>query len=446
MKKTEQHIIKITKQAVDGIKCPSSERDVRFWDSELKGFFIRAYSTGRKVYGVRYRYGTLQRTYTIGKHGTLTPDEARTQARDILNDVAKGKDRAATKEEIKKAISVSELAKIYFATAPITNPNKRAQTWHDDERRIQNHILPQIGGMKVMNLTRLDAAKAINAIKEGKIKHKYKSDNLRGVVDIKGGEGAARRTLATARAMFNWGIIHCGIDINPFRNMNLGTQKTRERFLSHEEANSLIEAINQLEKEKRIPNPVADAIRMLLLTGARKSEITGLRWSEVDFARKHLHLPPERTKSGGKTGERFITLMPAAMEILSRRRIENENKGNEASIYVFPSERTGEPIINLSKPFNRILEKSGISALRIHDLRHSFASFAIADGASLYLVSKLLGHSNTRVTERYAHLSNDPLQSAVEKIGKRFTNANKDDETKSIQTTAEIIKPKSFEK
>ncbi len=438
--KTGANIGSITKRAVDALKCQEGEREARLWDSEVKGFFIRAYPTGRKVYAVKYRHGTTQRIYTIGKHGDLTPDEAREEAKSIIADLRQGKDAALTKAQIKNALSIGDLCNIYFTTAPLTNPNKREQTWHDDKRRIENHILPQIGGLKVNSINRLDAAKAINAIKEGKIRQRFKSAKPRGVVNIQGGEGAARRTLATISAIFNWGIIHADVATNPFKHINLGNAKTRERFLSHQEANNLIEAINSLETQNRFQKATADAIRVLLLTGARKSEITGLRWGEVDFARKRLQLPPERSKSGGHNGDRFINLMPAALEILKRRNDANEKLGQDASIYVFPSDRTGEPIVNLSKPFKAVLEQAGIDELRIHDLRHSFASFAIADGASLYLVSKLLGHSNTRTTERYAHLSNDPLQDAVEKIGRRIMPKSEDN-----TGGGDVVKPRAFE-
>ena len=438
--KTGATVGNITKRAVDALKCQEGEREVRLWDNEVKGFFIRAYPTGRKVYAVKYRHGKTQRIYTIGKHGEFTPESARDEAKTILQDVTKGKDAAITKSQIKNALTISDLTNVYFATAPLTNPNKRAQTWYDDKRRIENHILPQMGGLKVNAINRLDAAKAINAIKEGKIRQRFKSDKLRGIVNVQGGEGAARRTLATISAIFNWGIIHADIAANPFKHINLGTAKSRERFLSHQEANSLIESINSLESQERFQKATADAIRVLLLTGARKSEITHLLWGEVDFERKRLQLPPERTKSGGSNGDRFINLMPAALEILKRRCDANEKLGQDASIYVFPSDRTGEPIVNLTKPFKAVLELAGIDELRIHDLRHSFASFAIADGASLYLVSKLLGHANTRTTERYAHLSNDPLQDAVAKIGRRIMSKNEDN-----MGGGEVIKPRAFE-
>ena len=434
---------KITKKNVDALICPNGENEARIFDTELKGFCVRAYPTGRKVYIVRYKFGKTQRTFTIGAHGTFTPETAREAAKEILSKATLGTDTALEKHKIKTAITIQDLADQYFTQGRITQKNKRESTWTGDERRIAVHILPQIGRMRIDDITKVLAHKTINAITEGKTKRREAGQKPRGLSIVTGGEGTARRTLATVNAMFNWGKEYLDVKANPFTSIKFSEKQSKERFLSPTEANKLVEAINTLENQKTLLSPFADAFRILLLTGARKSEIANLQWHEVDFENRILRLPPERSKSGNKTGERNIVLMPAALEILSKRfddHREAKLKAPETSNYVFKSTRTGQAIIGLRKAFNRVLEQAGIDGLRIHDLRHSFASFAIADGASLFLVSKLLGHSNTRVTERYAHLSNDPLQSAVEKIGKRFaaTNGN-------IEGGGEVIKPRAFE-
>jgi integrase len=165
----------------------------------------------------------------------------------------------------------------------------------------------------------------------------------------------------------------------------------------------------------------ADALRLLLLTGARKTEILELRWSEVDQLRKVLTLSAERTKAGGKTGERRISLSVPALEILSSRRAgSNAEIPTAGSLFVFPAARGEGHAVGLRRAFTKVRAKANLEGLRIHDLRHSFASFAVADGASLFLIGKLLGHANARTTERYAHLSNDPLQDAANQIGRRI--------------------------
>jgi integrase len=182
-------------------------------------------------------------------------------------------------------------------------------------------------------------------------------------------------------------------------------------------------------------NTFADALRLLLLTGARKTEILGLRWPEIDTARKLLILPPERTKAGGKTGERRIPLSSPALEIIGRRRTDADRalqeagaEGDAASLrdFVFPAARGQGHAIGLRSAFAKVCAEAKLLGLRIHDLRHSFASFAIADGASLFLIGKLLGHASARTTERYAHLSSDPLQDAVDLIGRRIVGDEKE--------------------
>ena len=204
--------------------------------------------------------------------------------------------------------------------------------------------------------------------------------------------------------MFAWGIKHGVVKTNPFSGIPVAAAPIRERFLSPPETASLIEALDEAEGVGAVSLDCCDAIRLLLLTGARKTEITALRWSEVELPRARLSLPPERTKAGGKTGRRYIALSDVAIEILTRRAL---SKGS--SSFVFPAASEAGHLLALRRPFLKVCERAGLEGLRIHDLRHTFASMAIASGHSLYAVGKALGHANSRTTERYAHLTNDPL-------------------------------------
>ncbi|MBV8439730.1 MAG: site-specific integrase [Hyphomicrobiales bacterium] len=208
--------------------------------------------------------------------------------------------------------------------------------------------------------------------------------------------------------------------------IKLNRAAVRERFLSRDEAGIFLDAIADLQDKSLLSETFADALRLLLLTGARKTEILGLRWSEVDQLRSVLILPPERTKAGGKTGGRRISLSAPALEILSRRRARSDAElPVTGSLFVFPAARGEGHAIGLRRAFTKVCVKANLEGLRIHDLRHSFASFAVADGASLFLIGKLLGHANARTTERYAHLSNDPLQDAANQIGRRILGGTK---------------------
>jgi integrase len=227
--------------------------------------------------------------------------------------------------------------------------------------------------------------------------------------------------------MFAWGMEHGLCASNPFAGISLASAPMRERFLTREEAGRLLDAIANLESIGAVSNTFADALRLLLLTGARKTEVLGLRWSEVDIMRGILVLPPDRTKAGGKTGVRRILLSPPAFEILKARREELASNGPKFAAgsdpaaqheFVFPAARGEGHAVGLRRVFQKVCADANLPRLRVHDLRHSFASFAVANGASLFLVGKLLGHASARTTERYAHLSGDPLQDAVTSIGR----------------------------
>lgn len=407
---------RISKRTVDAVPKPRTG-EARLWDTEVKGFFLRVYPSDRRVYALKYRVGRLQRIFTIGVHGSpLTPEEARDAALDALTAVRAGEDPGAAKKAARDALSVAELIDRYITDGPATKPAKRASTWECDASNLNRHIRPLLGQKIADQVSKSDAARAVRDIGDGRTAAVGKSEKKRGRVVVKGGVGVARRTRITAAAMFSWGIEHGLAKANPFSGVKLTAAPTRERFLSREEAGRLLDTLTSMVTAKELSPIFADAIRLLLLTGARKTEILGLTWSEVSFERSCLVLPPERTKAGGKTGERRIVLSPPALEILSRR----NPKGAKPTDFVFPALKGEGHAMGVRRAFGRVLKAAKVEPLRIHDLRHSFASFAIADGASLYLVSKLLGHSASAVTERYAHLSGDPLQDAAAAVGARL--------------------------
>lgn len=409
----EKRRARISKRTVDAVLVPA-EGETRLWDTDLKGFFLRVYASGRRVYAVKYRFGPLQRVFTVGVHGSpFTPESARAAADEALRRVKDGEDPATAKKEARDALTVRQLIDRYLEDGPATKPSKRASTWKDDGSNLKRHILPLLGGKIANAVTKDAAARAVKDIALGKTAADEKTDKKRGRAIVTGGEGVARRTRTTTAAMFAWGIEHGLVKVNPFAGVRLSAPPVRERFLSRDEAGRLLQALNDVEAGKTVHPSFCDAIRLLLLTGARKTEILGLTWSEVLIDRKMLLLPPARTKAGGSTGERRIILSPPALEILAKRR-PAEAKDTD---YVFPALRGDGHIIGVRRAFGRACVKAKLTGVRIHDLRHSFASFAVADGASLFLIGKLLGHASARTTERYAHLSGDPLQDAAAAIG-----------------------------
>jgi len=416
---------KITKRTVDAARAPVGG-ETRIWDTEVRGFFLRVYPSGRKVYALKCRVGGRQHIHTVGVHGSpWTPDRARAAAAEALGRAKNGEDPSAAKKAAREALTVGRLIDLYLADGPAAKLAKRASTWKIDAANLNRHVRPILGRKVANAVMKADATRAVRDIASGKTAIDEKT-RPRGRARVTGGEATARRTTAVASAMFAWGNEHGLVAMNPFAGIKLNRAPVRERFLSRDEAGRFLDAIADLQGKSFLSETFADALRLLLLTGARKTEILGLRWSEVDQLRNVLILPPERTKAGGKTGERRISLSAPALEILSRRRARSDAEMPETrSLFVFPAARGEGHAIGLRRAFTKVRAEGRLEGLRIHDLRHSFASFAVADGASLFLIGKLLGHANARSTERYAHLSNDPLQDAANQIGRRIMGGTK---------------------
>lgn len=419
---------RLGKRTIDAEPTPG-EGESRIWDTELKGFCLRLYPKsrkspeGRRVYSVKFRIGRTQRWFTIGEHGSpWTPETARKKAEAIFRDVSDGIDPQAEKLERRADLTVSEWIDLYVEEGPKAKPSKRASSWAQDKSSLTRHVKPLIGRKVARDLRPSDVSKMIAEIVAGATARNEKTDKKHGRAIVRGGPAIAKRTASTLSAMFSWAIQHGGLKVaaNPARGASVNAPKraAKERFLSNEEAIALFDIIDTMETDKRLNAGHADAFRLLMLTGARRTEIAGLRWSEVDLVRRRLVLPRERTKAGEKSGERRIALNSAAVAILKKRPGSNK-------VYVFPAYRGEGPIIGLQKSWAAVRVAAGLPGLRIHDLRHSFASFAIADGASLFMVGKALGHSDTRVTERYAHLQGDALDDLAERAGRRMGRAEK---------------------
>jgi integrase len=188
-----------------------------------------------------------------------------------------------------------------------------------------------------------------------------------------------------------------GVTANPTRGIEMGREQERNRFLTREEAQQLVASIAADENRG-----AANAILLLMLTGARRNEVTQAKWEHVLWNERKLFVP--LSKSGKP---RWIALSPSALSLLQSLRQDAQGE------YVFPSGVTGRPCPSLWFPWRRIRARAGLEDVRLHDLRHSFASFLVNDGVSLYVVQALLGHANARTTQRYAHLANDTLSDAT---------------------------------
>jgi integrase len=383
---------RITKRAVDTVR-PTS-RDTYLWDDELPGFGLKVTPAGRKVYLVQYRLGGRRgrtRRVTIGQHGELTPTGARIEAKRLLGEVALGRDPASERDKAKADKSLAAVLD-QFTTEHVKSKRK-ASTAREYQRIAKLYVLPRLGRRPIGDIKRQDIAK---------LHHELASKPYQ-----------ANRTLALLSKFFNWAEKH-GLRAdgsNPCRHIEKYRESRRERFLSESELARLGDALREAERDNSATPWALAAIRLLIFTGARLSEILTLEWAYVDEERSLLVLPDS------KTGRKAIRLNAPAREVLeSVPRLE----GNS---HVICGERPGQHLVNLQKPWRRIRKAAKLDDVRIHDLRHSFASVGASSGQSLVVIGKMLGHSQPATTARYAHLADDPVKAASDAVGARIAAA-----------------------
>lgn len=398
---------KLTKRTVDAAK-PKAARYTVF-DSELKGFGLRVFPSGAKSWIVEYRpdHGgrrVAKRRLTLGSATTLTPDEARRVARQELAKARLGSDPARDRGESRKAATLAEVARLYLSDHAIAKRKPRtAEHYRDIIERI---VLPDLGTMKAEAVTRADVAR---------LHLKWKRTHVQ-----------ANRMLGIVSGLYGFairrGLIAEGV--NPARGVEKFPENRRERFLSVDELVRIGAAIRAAEtvgiawdvdeaspNAKHIPKNnrrtiigphAAAALRLLLFTGARLREILHLRWEHVDFERGLLLLPDS------KTGRKTIVLNAPALAILSGV--------PRTAAFVIAGDAASAPRADLKRPWQVVSRHAGLEGVRLHDLRHTYASIGAGRGLGLPIIGKLLGHAEVRTTERYAHLDNDPLRKAANLI------------------------------
>lgn len=414
---------KITKRMVDAVAPDPGGAEQFVWDAEVKGFGLRVKPSGTKSYVLKYRIGSRTRRLTIGKHGSpWTPGEARRRALDLLRNVKDGRDPATEKVAVQKDVTIAALAAFYLDQGPSEKPNKKPSSWVTDRSNIERHIKPLLGQRMVNSVTLTDVAKFQTDVAAGKSKADIRTKS-RGRALVRGGKGTAARSLAVLGAMLQFATRHGLILSNPAKGVPLLKGERKERFLSEAELAKLADTLSVMEAEAAMSPTAAAAIRLLLLTGCRKSEILTLRWEQVDSERRCLRLPDS------KTGAKVVPLARAALSFL------NELFRLSESIFVLPASKGGH-YTGLQKDWERIRARAGLGGVRLHDLRHSFASFAVADGHSLFMIGKVLGHRQARTTEGYAHLAADPVLAVADRTAARILAAMTKTERSVIETDA----------
>jgi len=405
---------RITKRVVDALKTTGDEFFV--WDDKLVGFGVRVRPSGAKSYVVKYRAGSGRtaptRRLTLARVGKVTPDEARDLARKTLGAVAHGTDPAALRAAERRAATFQELADLFLEEHAEAKRKASTAAYYRDV--LERLVLPELGNRKAEKITTVDLARLHSKMRV----HPYQANRVLAVV-------GSLYSFAGKRHILPFGI-------NPVRGIDKYPEHGRERFLGADELTRLGEAIREAEttgipyevdgtkpKAKHAPRPekrrtkigphAAAALRLLLFTGARLREILHLRWEHVDLDRGLLLL------ADSKTGKKAIVLNPPALKVLTRL--------PRASAYVIVGDDPEKPRTDLKRPWQAVAKRARLDGVRIHDLRHTYASIGAGGGFGLPIIGKLLGHTQSATTARYAHLDNDPLRRASDSIATRIAEA-----------------------
>lgn len=390
---------RINKRTVDTIRTPKGTKRAFLWDDKLPGFGVVTRPTGVHSFVFQYRTpeGRTRRT-SIAKVGAVTPDKARDLAEGMAATVKDGGDPLADKSAAREAATVGDLLDDYLASGKFAE--KAASTQAIDRGRIERHLRPLLGGRHVHRLESEDVRRAFAAIRDGKTAKTVKTGK-RGKARVTGGEGTARMAIRLLRAIFAWGIAEKIISNNPAAGVAVGNDGTREAVLDGgDEYARLFQTLGIMETEKRIRPAVADAIRVIALTGARRNEIASLCWSHVNLKTGVITLPPAAHKSGRKTGKaRVITLPTAAQTIVAR-----QPRGRPGD-YVFQPAK-GEGAVSLSKPWRAVRTEAKLpEGIGLHGLRHSLATLLAIGGAGAAEIMAALGHRQLSTSQKYIHFA-----------------------------------------
>ncbi len=363
---------------VDNPPLPQKGNKTNYFDKQITGLMLEVRKTGNATYYLRYRDENQRiKHQRIGPADAVSLKEARAKAREIKAEIAATHKPVVTRRKPDDLPTLQQFVdEHYLAFAKMYK-----RSWRMEELMLRKRILPRWGAMQLSEITRGDVLQ-------------FQSDFLR--------EGykpaTVNRNMALIKFIFNLAEKMEMVEKSPVWGVTqLNENNQKERYLSQDELNRLLNALGKCKSRV-----VADMIEFLILTGARKGEAAHARWEDVDLQKCSWKVPLSKS---GKA--RYIPLSNAAINVLLRRK-ENDNP------YIFPSPKTKRPITNFYTTWYKIRTNAGLGDLRIHDLRHNFASLLINAGRSLYEVQKLLGHANITSTQRYAHLSQDTLKEATE--------------------------------
>jgi integrase len=404
--KTDKPKEHLTAKSVRDV-VPPPKGAATFWDNDPKavGFGVRIYSTGTKSFFINYRIDGREKRHTIGAFPRWSVSAAREEAIELRKRIDKGDDPAGAKRERREAPTIADLIECYVVDHLPSKNGKKIRV--DEEKRILALIGDALGRhTKVADLHGGDI----------KAMHR-KITETRGPV-------RANRVLACASKMFSLSLVPLANETLPWRNAVLGNpckgiarnrEEGRERFFGRGELERIAEALAEYSPKTYPRNPAADCIRLVMLSGCRPAEAINAEWSE--FATPGFWIKPSSHTKQQKTHR--LPLNPPAVELIERLR----KKRSPSIKFVFPGRKPSEPVRTLSYCWNFVRKRAQLGPdekgrpARIYDLRHSFASVAVGGNLGLPIIGKLLGHAKQSTTQRYAHLADDPLREATNRIG-----------------------------
>lgn len=376
---------KLTKRFVETI-YPDSTKTLKYWDTELKGFGVVVLPSGRRTYCIKYRNrDRIQKRLKIGVHGHITAEEARNLAKIQLGKVAYGEDLAKTEKQIRHMPLVTELAEKYLTLHAETQ--KSSKSIKEDQAMLKNYILKKFGTRSVDSITFED----IQALHASLDKKRVMSN----------------RILSLLSKMFNLAIQWKWRTDNPVSGVKKYQENKRTRWLQEDEMKRLLSVLDAYPNQT-----IANIIRLLLLTGARRNEVLLATWDQFDLEQGVW------TKKAHNTKQKRMEHSPLSQESLSILK-EIEKKKSD-SPFLFPGKAKDKPLQDIKKSWATIRKRASLIDFTIHDLRHTYASHLVSSGLSLSIVGKLLGHTQVSTTQRYAHLADKPLREATSLFGEKF--------------------------
>ena len=361
------------------------EKDTVFWDRELTGFGVRVYPTGSKVYIAQARGPEGPKRVAVDRHGVINADEARKRAAYIIARIKAGEEAIPKPLKPVGGATVAELCARYMEEYVSVRCKPGTAALYRSV--INRHVLPALGRVPLATLSRAQVAEFHESLYE-----KPAVANM-----------ALRILSSMHRLAAGWEMVPEGAS-NPCRALVKYPERRRERFLTDSEFTRLGEALDEAEARGGASASAVAAIRLLALTGCRRSEVLGLRREDVALEQAEVRLPDS------KTGARAVALPQQAVELLAGLLSAHDGP------WVIPGRKPGTRLANIDEAWRAIRKRAGLDDVRLHDLRHSYASRALALGEALPVIGKLLGHSRLETTARYAHLARDSAQEAAERV------------------------------